>query len=126
MYLDYGGTAILSEGVVASGEYADVIIATDWLTARVTENVFQRLANLPKIPYSDVGFAVVESAIREVLAAAVRQGIILDDESLTVTVPRRVDISANDRANRILPNVTFTATLAGAVHKTMIRGTVSI
>lgn len=126
LFLRYGSTAILTEGVTASGEFLDTIIGTDWLTARIAENVFSRLANMQKIPYSDVGFAVVESAIREVLAAGVRNGIILDDPGLTVTVPKRVDISANDRANRILPDVKFTANLAGAVHAVTIRGTVSI
>lgn len=126
LYLSYGGTPIITEGVMASGEFIDVIIGTDWLKARIAENVFSRLANLPKVEYSDVGFSVVESAIREVLAAGVRNGIILDDETLTVNVPLKATIPVNDRAARILPDVTFTATLSGAVHFVQIRGTVSI
>jgi len=126
LLLSFGTNAVVTEGVVASGEFIDTIIGTDWLTARISENVFARLINLPKIPYSDVGFSIVESAIREVLAAGIRNGIILDDEGLTVNVLRRSEISSNDRANRLLPDITFTANLAGAVHFVQIRGTVSV
>lgn len=126
VYVSYGGNAILTEGVSASGEFTDAIIGIAWLKARLTENVFQRLASNPKIPYSDVGFSIVESAIREVLAQAIRNGVILDDETLSVSVPKLVDIPTNDRALRNLPDVTFTARISGAVHFVTIRGTVSV
>jgi hypothetical protein len=43
-----------------------------------------------------------------------------------VFVPRAIDIPANDKANRILPDVTFTAILAGAVHSVQVNGTLAL
>jgi hypothetical protein len=34
------------------------------------------------------------------------------------------DVDANDRASRLLPDIEFIATLAGAIHKTTITGKV--
>ena len=58
------------------------------------------------------------------LRQGVLNGGINGDEDKTVNAPLASDVDSNDRASRLLPDITFSATLAGAIHKTVIRGTV--
>jgi len=44
----------------------------------------------------------------------------------SITVPAVADVDPNDKANRLLPDVEFEATLAGAVHKVKIHGVVKL
>jgi hypothetical protein len=125
-YETVGGVAMMAEGVVSSGEYIDIITGVDWLQARIEERVFSKLVNLNKIPFTDAGVAIIENEIRAQLNEGVRVGLLAADPAFTVTVPKVADVSPADKAARYLPNITFVATLAGAVHKTQIRGTVSI
>ena len=125
-YVEYGGLAIVAEGTVASGEFFDIIRGVDWLQARIMESVYARLANLPKVPYTDQGFAIVESAIREVLSQGIRNGLLIDNENLTVTIPTRDSLPFADRVSRTLSGVSFTADLQGAVHFVKITGTVTV
>lgn len=125
-YESIGGVSITREGRVASGEYIDVIVGTDWLRARLTERVYNRLANLPKVPYTDAGVAIFEAEIRAQLSAAVAAGVLASDPQPTIHAPRVRDIAPQDRANRLLPDIRFAATLAGAVHSVRISGVVSV
>jgi hypothetical protein len=125
-YAEIGGVDITSEGVVGSGEFIDIIRLVYWTEARIREGIYTRLTQLPKMPYTDVGFSIVESEIRQVLRQGIANGGYIDDEKLSVTVPKRADISTADAALRILPDVTFYATLAGAVHSVAVQGTVSV
>lgn len=118
-----GGQNILREGVVASGEFLDTIIGIDWLQARITERVFARLVSALKIPFTDAGVAVIEGEVRAQLKEGVDRGFL---SSFTVTVPLVKDVSNVNRAARTLPDVKFTAVLAGAIHKTVITGVVTV
>ena len=89
------------------------------------------LVNNEKVPYTDAGIAIVEGAIRQSLRQGQVNGGIApveyDEEGnknlgYTVTVPLAANISANQKATRILQDVTFTARLAGAIHVVEIRG----
>lgn len=126
VYTTIAGVSITEEGIVASGEFIDVMHGVDWMTARIQENVYGALVNLPKVPYTDKGAAVIESKIREILIKAVGYGILAESPEFTVTVPLVSTVLMADRANRLLPDVVFNGTLAGAIHKTVIRGTVSV
>ena len=126
VYVTIGGVDITEEGTMASGEFIDVIRGVDWLQARLEERIFSRLVNLPKIPFTDAGIAIIENEIRAVLENAEGTGLLADDPKYTVTVPKATDVSETDRANRILPDVTFTARLAGAIHKVTVQGVVSV
>ena len=123
-YTEVGGINITAEGVMASGEFIDVTRFVDWLTARVQENVFRALAVNDKIPYTDSGIQAIVSEIEGVLRQGVFNGGLNGDEDLTVTAPLAADVDANDRASRLLPDITFIATLAGAIHKVVIAGKV--
>lgn len=125
-YTTIGGVNITQNGTMASGRFIDIRRGVDWIQARMEENIFFQIANLPKIPYTDSGIAIIENEIRFVLNDAIGNNVIADDPEPTITVPKALDVSANDRANRLLPDVTFTARLAGAIHKVEINGTVSV
>lgn len=125
-YETVGGVGITREGKMSSGEYIDIIRGIDWLEARMEERIYSRLVNLDKIPYTNDGIAIIEAEVRAQLQEAVVQGVLDGEAGFTVTVPRIADISLNDRANRILPDITFEARLAGAIHKTTVKGSVSI
>lgn len=125
-YETIGGVNIMAEGVMASGEFIDIIIGTDWLQARIQERVYAKLVQLKKIPFTDAGVAVIENEVRAQLNEAIGVSLLAQDPAPTVLVPKVADVSPTDKANRYLPDVKFTATLAGAVHKTLIRGTVSV
>jgi hypothetical protein len=135
LYQSIGGVSITREGNMVEGEFIDIIHGVDWLQARMTERIYSRLVNLPKVPYTDGGIAVVESEIRGQLQDAQTVGFIagdtLDEQdhvvpAFTITVPRAADVPANDKAERVLNGVSFNATLAGAIHAVNVNGVVSL
>lgn len=120
-----GGVNVLREGKAASGEFLDVVRGLDWLEARMQERVFGALVNADKVPFTDAGVSVITGEVRAQLKEALAAGVLADVPAPTVTAPRVVDVAQPDRAARRLPNVRFSAHLAGAVHNVKISGTVS-
>lgn len=108
-----------------SGAFVDVIRGLDWLQQRMAEDLFNRLANVPKIPYTNAGISVVEEIVRNRLNIAIDRGVVADDDNLTVSVPLVSETQSDDRSERLLRDVDFTARLAGAIHKIIVRGTVT-
>lgn len=121
-----GGVGITANGTVAQGEYIDIIRGVDWLTARIQEYVFRVLVNNPKVPYTDAGIAAIQAEVLRVLQIGIDNDFIAADPEPTCTVPLAANVPPADKANRILRNVRFQATLAGAIHAVVIRGTVSV
>jgi hypothetical protein len=125
-YNTIAGLSIVQNGQVSGNEWIDVIRGIDWLEARMKERVFSRLVNSPKVPYTDLGVAVIEADVRAQLLEGVRVGLLAADPEFEVNVPKVADIDPADRAARILPDVSFNATLAGAIHEVEISGVVSV
>lgn len=125
-YVRIAGNNMMQEGVTASGEFLDVTRGIDFITARIQENVFGRMINLPKIAFTDKGIAVPEAEVRGVMQLGISQSIFTNDPAPVVTVPLAKDVDANDKANRLLPDLNFTATLAGAIHAVEVNGTVTL
>ncbi len=126
VYIEIAGVSITQSGITAAAEFIDITRGVDWIRARLQENIFARLANLPKIPYTDRGVAVVEGEVRGVLQSAISRQILAADPEPVITVPLVADVAFADRAARLLPDVNFTATLAGAIHEVQISGVVSV
>lgn len=124
-YMTVGGVSITQEGKVASGEYIDIIIGTDWIEARLREAVYSALVNNRKIPYDDTGIAMIEGLVKGVLNEASSKGILQAD-SIAVTVPKYADIPQADKLARKLPDVKFSALYQGAIHSVTINGTISV
>jgi hypothetical protein len=100
------------------------------MKARVAEAVFgllKRKSDLGlKVPHDESGYAMVRSIIfDDVINIGVNRGAIstakegADDP--VITTPARADISTNDRANRILPDVVVEVVFSGAVQSVVIK-----
>jgi hypothetical protein len=127
--------AITQNGKVAAGEWIDVIRFRDWLAEQIKINVMSVLVNLKnnkgKVPYTDGGIAIITTAMRQALDLGVTRGGIAPEEvdaemriipSYVITAPRAANVSSNDKANRVLNDIGFTARLAGAIHAVTIKG----
>ena len=123
IYISRASISMTEEGTVGSGEYIDVIRGIDWLESRIQEIIFGELVNTEKIPFTDEGISTIEGLLKQALDEAVRRDVITAD--YTTTVPDVADVSAANKTARTLPDVEFTATLAGAIHYVTITGTVS-
>lgn len=120
------GVSIVWDGTTADGDYVDVQRGLDWLEDEVKKSVFEALANAIKIPFTDAGVAVIESVVRAALLRGVARGLLSPDPEPLVTVPRVATVSKANKALRLLPDIKFSATLAGAIHKVAIAGVVSV
>jgi hypothetical protein len=130
----FRNVSITQNGKVAAGEWIDVIRFRDWLQEEITVNVFNALINSDKIPYTDDGIAIIEAQIRQALELGTRRGGIAPIEydedgnenyGYTISVPLSSSISANQKATRVLQDVSFTARLAGAIHVVEITGSLT-
>lgn len=121
-----GGVGITREGTMAQGEFIDIIRGIDWLTSTIQSFVYSVLVNLPKVPYTDAGITSIEAQIRKALQLGVDNNFIAPEPPFTVTVPSAASVPSIDKANRILKNVKFQATLSGAIHAVQIFGTVTV
>jgi hypothetical protein len=127
VYVTIAGINMFEEGVVASGEYIDIMRGTDWIQARIQEQVFGLLTSSEKVPYDDGGIESIGLQVEDVLDRAVDRTILVGGEDApVVTVPKRSETTKADRANRFLRDVTFTGFYAGAIHKVQIDGTLSV
>lgn len=124
-YETVGGVGITREGFMVGGQFIDVTIGIDWLESTMQTNVFSSLVNLPKVPYTDQGASVIESAIRATLQTGADNGLI-DASSITVSVPKVADVPANTRAQRILTPAKFSCRFTGAFHYIVINGIVTV
>lgn len=125
-YRTVGGAGRTFDGYTVDGDYIDVQRGLDWLEDDMSVAVFNALATADKVPYTDRGVAVVEAAVRGSLQRAVRAGVLSESPAPVVTVPLVADVSSANKAARVLPDVKFSGTLAGAIHKVTINGTVSV
>jgi len=129
-YVSEGGIGVTIFGWTSANEWIDTTRFIDWLSARMRERIFQLLldatAQGKKIPYTDAGVASIEAAITAQLSEGVSVGGLAADPAPEVTVPKVADVSTSNRSARILPDVSFTATLAGAIHEIEISGVVSV
>ncbi len=125
-YINVAGVPIVEEGKTCQGEFVDTIRFVDWLYARMQEAIFAVLTLASKVPYTDPGIAQIESAIRSVLQRGIEAGGLAASPKPAVIVPTAASVDVINKSARTLPNVTFTATLAGAIHNLVISGTVSV
>ncbi len=126
IYEPVGGVNITEEGWMAGGQFIDLTVGLDWLTATMQTNIYALLVQNAKIPFTDAGGAVIQNAVLQTLRQGVANGLIDGGSDLFCEVPKVLDIPAADRAARILQTVTFECRLAGAFHFVKIVGTVTV
>lgn len=124
-YYSINSKNITTEGKVAANEWIDVIRFRDWLKARMQERIFVRLTQTKKVPFTDKGLVVIEGEIRAQLADGVSVGGLADVPAPDVVMPLVATISPANKSARILDGITFSGTLAGAIHELTINGTIS-
>lgn len=129
-YIRVGGVNITSKGVTTTGEYIDILQGQYFIKSRMTESVFALLVRLPKVPYTYDGIAMMVAEVEGVLKRAANQGIIAKDADgvplFVIHIPNLEDISDNDKADRVLPDLNWEATIAGAVEKVRIGGVLQL
>lgn len=123
-FVETKGARITHNGKTSGGEWIDIVRGLDWLKARMQERIFAVMSTVEKIPFTDAGIKVVEAEIRAQLDEAVRRSVLV--EGYTVSVPRASAVSSVDKAARLLPDLSFSATLAGAINNITIDGRVSV
>lgn len=117
-----GGYDLTRNSKTSGGEWIDVVIFRDWLVAKLREYVIRLLANAPKVPYTKSGVIQVVKEVKAVLKLGRNNEGIDPDFEFTVTYPEIADIPTTTRQNRILPDIKFSARLAGAIHAVQITG----
>ena len=126
-YISIAGRDVTAGGRVTdgntpeNGEFIDVEIGIDWMYARIQEAVALLLFNNEKIPYTDEGVTQLQSAVSEVLDEAVDNDFLVDYDVDAEPADEQPD---SDKSDRYYKGLSFTANLAGAIHKTQIRGSV--
>lgn len=133
IYLFGVGTENQASGKVASGEWIDIVRDRDWLINDIQTAIAGVMIRNSKVPYTNVGIALIINTLRARLLNAQTQGVIAPDEkdSLGETVPgfklsypNAADVDADIKASRIL-YISFDALLAGAIQLVKITGTLS-
>jgi hypothetical protein len=122
-YSVMGGTPATFGGKMASGEFIDIIYGIDWLKYNMQQDVANVFTSSPKIPFTNKGISLIETAMRASLEIALTSGVI---SSYTLTTPDSKDVSINDKANRELKAVTFQAIATGAINRIIINGFVTL
>jgi hypothetical protein len=122
-YMSVADVPMTSNGQVASGEYLDVIIGMDWLKSRIHNLVFTPFTTQDKVPFTDAGIQSVVACLRAALEEGAHYQILA---SYSISAPTAAEVPLNEKAKRNLPDVKFTAVLAGAIHSTAIDGTVTL
>lgn len=125
---------ITQNGKVAAGEWIDVIRFRDWLQEEMSLRIFRKMVTLDKVSYTDGGIAIIETQMRDALTLGQeRDGIApteYDEDNnenpgYTISAPLNYRISTNDKANRVLNDMKFTARLAGAIHVVNLNGSLT-
>lgn len=123
-YSEIGGVSIASHGYMSTGDadFIDIVHGIDWLYARLQEAVYGGLLANEKVPFTDSGIAAIVSLVDGVLKKGVKATLLAADPAPAVTAPKVKDVDSADKIARHLPDVGFTAKLAGAIHSVDISG----
>ena len=124
-FTKYGSLAMTAQGKTIADEWIDTTRFVGWLQINMQADIVDLLAaaSPKKIPYTDGGITQFEGVIMSRLALGESVGGIAPGTS-SVTVPVAADVDPILKAAREL-HLSFSATLAGAVHKLVVNGTLS-
>ncbi len=119
----------VKDGVCLNGEFIDTVLGGDWIAKRMRDLLYGIMLDNDNIDYSDAGFGLVATAVLQALMEASDEdhSIIARDQEtkagvFTVSVPKYADSTEEQRRNRIMPDITWEALLAGAVHGVKTKG----
>ena len=128
-YVKKAGIPQTSEGIVASGEYIDVMHGKSWIKTNIETSIQKAFANNGKVSFDARGIALLDGSVTTVLQQGFTQGIIATDGDnnplYTVTTKAGEEIPAAERAQRIYNGLSFSFELAGAIHEANIKGQIA-
>jgi hypothetical protein len=126
--------SLTQNGKVAGGEWIDVIRFRDWLLEKIRVDQFSAFVN-NRLGFTDEGIATLHNKLLGSLNKGKDVGGIAPEEldpttdriipSYTTTIPSASSFSANEKAQRVLKGIKFTARLTGAIHAVEINGTLA-
>jgi hypothetical protein len=127
-YPSVAGRLITYNGTTSLGAsyFIDTYIGALYLEQRMEEDVYAVLVSAEKIPYTDSGINLIVNAISSRLQQSISEGYLTNDPQPVITAPTALQVSAIDRAARLLPDVRFTAYTAGGIQKVIINGTIQV
>lgn len=124
------GDVVTSDGIVTSGQYADVVDSKDYIVQNITYKTQKVFNNNDKVPYTNQGIAMLETATLEALKSAYNNGMIATNDDGTpaysTAFALRSETTETDRSTRSYPYGTFEFALAGAIHTVVVTGTVTV
>jgi hypothetical protein len=125
-YETVGGFGRFYNGAVG-GTYLwlDVKRNIDFMENLVQTRLYEAKAGAELIPMDDEGMGILENALRGAVDELENVYKIFRKGTTTVTVPKVADISASDRAQRIVRNLKFAGELTGAVQRMFYTGSVT-
>lgn len=128
--VEKAGDIVTSEGIVGSGEYADVVDSKNYIIQNIAYKTQKVFNNNAKVPYTDAGIGMLESATLEALVDGYNNGMIADNDDGTpayfVSFALRKDTSETDRGSRNYPYGAFKFELAGAIHSVNVVGEIEV
>lgn len=119
-YAPATGLTATRMGVVAGGEYIDVVRFLDSFKIGLEEDIAQAIADAgalaTKIPFDDAGIAKIENLIRSRVKAGQDAGAIEVTPAPTFIVPKASSFTAAQRKSRALTGLGCTFQLTGAIN----------
>lgn len=144
VFVNYNNdTAILEQGVMADGTFADIVTGTDWLAVTIQAGVYNRLyTSTTKIPQTDPGTQRLTTACEAVCAQGIINGLgapgvwnsdgfgtLTEGQYLQkgyyIWAPSVDTQSQADRAAREAVPIQIAYKLAGAIHSADVAITVN-
>lgn len=117
--ITYAGTC------AKASRYIDDQRFLDWVDTTIKLDLANLLFQAGKVPFTDTGIQMVKNTVKAALEKGVTKGGWTPG-SISVTAPKAADVSPANKASRTLPDVNWSAQLAGAVHMILVNGTVAV
>lgn len=116
------GDVVTSEGITAGGLFVDNIDGDDYIKQQLEYKTQKVFNNNLKVPYTNVGIALLESAATSVMKDAFNKGIV-ESYEIRYDLRENVDKADIDARRYIGGNISYVR--AGAIHKIEINCAVS-
>ncbi len=144
LFVNYNNdTAIIEQGVMANGTFADIVTGTDWLAVTIQQTLYNLLYTSPtKIPQTDQGMGILKTGCAQVCNQGVVNGLLAPGvwnangfgllkqgdylEQGYYIYSASVDTqNPADRTARMAMPIQIAAKLAGAIHSVNVAITVN-
>ena len=120
------GTSIVWGGLVAGGEWVDIIVSLDWLRSDIQAAEFEFFLNRPRVPFDRAGIAALESVVESRLnVASAAPYNVITQESISTRPKAYESTTPSERQTRYYNGVKWGAVAQGAIRAIDVSGEVS-